>query len=121
MAIVLLNNTLQRRKAPYRTMYKIYSIYGTIVSAANNTMKVVDYGVEDEVVTLGDVNEGVIFEMETSVIHSTNFVIPFPIISKFLTFGTRLTTAFSGRILVNYELINATRTQLLIEWFRKGR
>lgn len=108
-------------KAPIRTMYKIHSFYGIINFAGNNSVRILNYAVEDDFV-IGAQNEGLIFAIEADSGNiSALFVLPVPEITKWITIHRSSGTAFTGTVFMNYELVKATRTELLIEWFRKGR
>jgi len=112
-----------RFKAPKSTMYEIHGIFIDIVSAGNNSIGVLNYLVEDQITTknAGVDFEGFLVAIEGDIQRSTNIIFPIPEITKFISVLTRSSSSFEAFVAINYKLKPATRTELLIEWFRKGR
>lgn len=116
------NNGIHRFKAPIRHMYEIHSIYGSIFSGGSNFVSIVDYLLEDEVTSIPNTVDTI--ALITSNIAGTQFQfnLPVPAKTKFISVGPgNDSTVFSTHIYINYELIKASKTELLMEWFRKGR
>lgn len=110
-------------RAPRNFMYLIHSVHLTVLTAGNNRVIVIDELAEDEVTTLSvGRSSGIIFVGETDIaglLPDITFSVPLP--SKFISIGRELATTFSAFIIIDYELIEASKTELIIEWFRKGR
>lgn len=112
-----------RIKAPTGLMFKIHSMYATTITPGDNGILVINESLEEQVTTIGNaaIRSGVIFEMEADVSQNAYFGLPVPEITKFISIATRTSTAFAVDVFINYEFKKATKTELLIEWFRKGR
>ncbi len=111
-------------KAPKGKMYAISDIHGTVNLAGDNLVSVFDYLKEDLSADVGPSlsDEGVLANFATNIAGNHidfNFMIPQT--CKFISIGSESATAFEAILIIAYELITASRTQLLIEWLRKGR
>ena len=113
-----------RMKAPSGSMYEIHSIFLDTNDVVNNAISIYNYLMEDEI-TVVDPNttgEGLLMSIECDVQRSVNFVLPIPEKTKYITAIARSVTAgLFAHFAINYQLVTATKLELLMEWFRKGR
>lgn len=110
-------------KAPKGTMYKIFSVTCGVISNGNNAVIIVPYAMEDEATTL-DVtaaNAWAVFPTDTvGFFHLANFQLGEQT-KWFSVAPSNDVTSFQAVVIFHGELVKASRQELLIEWFRKGR
>ena len=113
---------IKRYKAPRGFMYEIFTMYGAIDTANGNSVAILDYLVEDEVSFISNLSH-LIGLIDTLVAgNHFNFTLLAPIKTKFISISASFTSpSFIVNLFINYKLVKASRTELLLEWFRKGR
>lgn len=110
-------------KAPKGTMYKIWDVHSTIFAGGANAIGVLNFLSEliEDVWNVDDTG-GLIAVFDTAITGSTqDFQFTTGEKSKFITIAKDGSSAFAASIIIHYELISASKTELIIEWFRKGR
>lgn len=108
-------------KAPKNEIYMIRSITIIPVTIAANRVLVFDRHTEEEPASISESVDTIFFaNMALSVI--TQIYYEEPVITKFIGINAvNESTPFDARIIINYSTRRATKTELIIEWFRKGR
>lgn len=111
------------QKAPHHLMYEIHYIYAMIKNAGSNEFGVYSRDIANSVVSVNPFTSQddliAVFTSDTVGHFGYEFLIPEK--AKFLSFARSGSNAFEAIILVHYNLIKATKIELLWEWFRKGR
>lgn len=118
------NVQVRRYKAPRGKMYRIYDIHASIQSGGDNMVLVLPYFLEDGITELalasGPIDAlaaipaniaGTFFDWQFTLGEKT----------KYLTCVRRTTTNFTMVIIIHFELISVSKTELIMEWFRHGR
>lgn len=114
----------KRLKAPKNTMFLVSDIHGSVLSSGANTVSVINELLEDEleIIQADTRQSGMIAAFSTAIAgNHVDFNFMTPQKSKFLTVARSSSTAFNAIIIIVYELIKATKPELIVEWFRKGR
>ncbi len=110
---------MRRYKAPRGMMYIINIIHVSVATTATNTFGVVDHAIDQEDQN-SIANGNFIFSIDTgSAINDS--LENLKIKTKFFTIGFFGSNAAAVRVAIFGELVTVSRTELLIEWFRKGR
>lgn len=113
-------NEKRQFKAPKGMMYRLHSFHATNFSSVANQLFVLDEGLDEPPTSLGfgrpflaliDLNIDGLFVYGEFDNHKT----------KFLSMGPLTIAQINSCIQIYGELVIASRTELLIEWFRKGR
>lgn len=113
----------KRFKAPRGFMYEIWDIHFMVFTAGAGILTIVNYLLEDEVTTISvRRSEGILASFSSTIAgQAEDFTFTKGEKTKFIT-GARDGSNTMGVIaIIHYELIKASRTELLLEWFRKGR
>lgn len=110
-------------KAPTNMMYKIFGISVHSNTIGSQAISVLDMLLEDEVTVFDPFarTAGIIFIHEFDEANSFVRYYEKGIETKFLSFITRVTNMQGITIIIDYELKRATKSELILEWFRKGR
>lgn len=109
-------------KAPKGFMYEIFDIHFSILVGGSNGIGVVPYQLEDEVVFLSTTTSEFLAFMPTDIAGNiADFAFTKGEKTKYITIAIQDSTAIGVIIIIHYELTHASRTELILEWFRKGR
>lgn len=112
-------------KAPKGFMYNIFDIHFSVTLAGSNIVGVLNYLLEDEV-DQDDWNvanaEGVLAIIATNIAgQAEDFNFTKGEMTKFISIAANTSTVFACFIIIHFELVKASKTELILEWFRKGR
>ena len=122
---VTLEGSGQKNKrfvAPPNKVYAIKSVLASphIVEAATGAILVVPQALEipnTEVLTM-DLNYMYISTIRTQ---GHQMVYPEPVRTKYITVGSTAGSSFVFGVVIDYELVNATRSELIWEFVRRGK
>lgn len=115
------NSVPFRYKAPRHFMYIIEDIHWSGMGAAGNRVLVFDYALEDEVTTVNIATKHPIAFFDTTLRASQDVEFTTPLKTKFISIALDSGVAFQGFLIIAGNLVQVSKTELLIEWFRKGR
>ena len=109
-------------KAPSGFQYLIEGIFISILDAGNSNAVILDYITEDEVSFLGTVtNIHALLIVPTDNVNAGVHMTGINHKTKFLTIALSDSAATVVWVGIYGELITISRTEAIIEWFRKGR
>ncbi len=112
-----------RFKAPRHKMYRVHNIMFTTLVGGNNALSIIPYLLEDGInVYNPSLSSDLLAVFDTAIAgnhHSAH--LPEPEDTKFITIARTSSTTFNAFVVINYELIKASKPDLIWEWFRKGR
>lgn len=111
---------IQRLRAPKGLMFSIKGITSQARSAtADNSIMVYDKDLADSLISATFI-DGLIYQLDlnTSVAHQQIY---HDFECKYITIGMRNTTTIDGFIFIEYDLVKASRLDLIWAWWRKGR
>lgn len=110
-----------RFKALKNHIYHIKEITYTPVVVGNNRFFVFDYLQEEPPATFDETTTHPIFFVNANLTLIQRISYPEPIITKFISLNANNQgTAAQGRFIINYTQEKASKTELLMEWFRGG-
>lgn len=123
ISVVMDNSMLSLRyKAPKNHMYRVTDIHGSVISNGNNQgVWVIPYLVEPERIAFNPQGEFLAFIVCHIAGQSIDFEFMNAENTKFISLVRRLDANFECAIVIHYELIKASKKELILEWFRKGR
>jgi len=110
----------KRFKAPRHLMYLIDSVIFVITSANANRIVISDRLVDDQATTVNELDGFVMFNPVNTNVNNVQYT-NLNVKTKFLTIGMHTTIGATVFVYIFGEYFKASRTDLLIEWFRKGR
>lgn len=116
---------IHRFKAPVGMMYEITDIMGVVQNGGVNVAWVLPFELEDERGNFDPGDSG--FDAIAAVAANDLVAAPHyfhystPVKTKWITMARRSNTAFKVLFFINYSLITVSKTDLILEWFRKGR
>ena len=115
----------KRFKAPHGFMYEITDIHFSVLAAVNNRVYVIGYDIEEKGtstdIAASDVADFIAI-METEAIRQQSFHFSVAEKVKYLLLAQAASgNAFECSVVIVGRLTKASKTELLMEWFRKGR
>lgn len=119
MSEFLTSQGIRRFKAPKGLQYLITGIYLAVFEATTGNAYVLDYLVEDEITVVLVITEQNVLSMISTNVIDNSFIDNLNHKTKYLTLGT---VGNANCLFVVFgELIHLSKTEAIIEWFRKGR
>lgn len=118
------NSGIEVFKAPKGKMYNILGVYCTVLTAGNNNIMVLTRAMEDpadQAIDAGGELSDLLFAIATDVVHSVNAKYKGEK-TKFISVGPGNTATLTNTLLViEYELVKASRMDIIWEWLGKKR
>lgn len=108
-------------KAPTGLMYKINAVHVAITTAlAANYLIIADRHLDTPDVS-DTLRVGDIVATFATDLQGNFFISDLDVITKWITIGKTNAASMDARVSIYGEFVKGTKTQLIMEWFRKGR
>ena len=110
-----------RYKAPVNTMYNITGINFSNFLSVSAELFVYDYLLEDDITDDDSGSSNFIATFNTAIAGTSHFIDSINHKTKFITIGKNTGTSIACQVQIYGDIVPVSKTDLLIEWFRKGR
>lgn len=116
------NEGIKRLTAPRGKIYEITDIHVAILAANANTVVIVDRAVEEERTFLNPEDDQHVLVFPASIANAFDATFGVPIRTKYVSIGPgNVNNAIQASVVLNFNLVTASRAELIWEWFSKKR
>ena len=115
---------VKRYKAPKGFMYLVRKIIMTVMTSGTGIFRVVPYWIEQDQLVVGripDAEEILAIIPSNTVGRQCIFSYPLGEKTKFLSLGRHDDAGGGVMVIIHYDLVKASKVDLIWEWFRHGR
>lgn len=109
-------------KAPTGKMFVIWDIHFSVLSSGDNSMAIIPYAMDGGVAVHGLTSTEILSLMPMDIAgQAEDFSFTNGERTKMFSVTRQNANAFIGYVIIHYDLVGASKIDLLMEWFRKGR